>query len=257
MTDRLTKIAFKQIIRREWLDRTLEFVCAGVPDKEIRQYLDEYLSTQQQRGGEGAKRNKASYGMSIVMLSCWFRKEEELEAFRNDLITEAKKTDSSNWLPLHMAIVSAFYPFWFHVCAVVGKLFSYQDIISSSQIYDKMKSLYGDSETIARNTRYAIRTMVSWGLMADSTKRKGFYEASSQFQVHSQKAIALLFESVLLTNPDGRALYENVYRNPGLFGFKFDYMPARMVETLSQGRIHMTNYGLTNEYLCLASSDVF
>lgn len=237
------------------MDRTLELVCAGVSEKEIREYLDEYLSTQQQRGGEGLKRNKATYGMAITMLSCWFRKDEELESFRNALLEEAKKTDRSNWLPLHMAIVIASYPFWLQVCSVTGKLFSFQDTISSSQIYDKMKSIYGDKETIARNTRYAIRTMVSWGLMEDSKKRKGFYELPSKLEIHNQRIQALLFESLLLTCVDGKAIYEEVYRNPGLFKFQYDYMSAGMIESLSQGRVQLLNYGLTTEYLCLRNSE--
>ena len=254
MSDRLSKIAFKQIIRKEWMDRTLELVCAGVSEKEIREYLDGYISTQQQRGGEGLKRNKATYGMAITMLSCWFRKDEELEAFRSALIEEAKKTDRTNWLPLHMAIVIASYPFWLHVCSVTGRLFSFQDTISSSQIYDKMKSIYGDKETIARNTRYAIRTMVSWGLIADSAKRKGFYDFTSKFEIHGPRIQALLFESVLLTYADGKAIYEDIYRNPALFKFQYDYISAGMVESLSQGRVQLLNYGLTTEYLCLRNS---
>lgn len=255
MIDRLKKIAFKQVVRKEWMDRTLELVCADVPENEIREYLDGYISTQQPRGGEGQKRNKVTYGISIRMLSCWFKKNFDLEDFRNALIEEAKKTDRTNWLPLHMAIITASYPFWFQTCSIVGKLFSYQDTISSSQIYDKIISIYGDKKAIRRNTQYVIQTMVSWGMISNSEKRKGVYERTPKFEIKESKMQALLFESVLLANASGRMIYEDIYRSPGLFKFQFDYLPSRMVEHLCNGRVQLVNYGMTTEYLCLKNQN--
>lgn len=252
MSDRFTKIAFKQIIRKEWMNRTLELVCAEVPEKEIRKYLDEYISTQQQRGGEGVKRNKETYGMTLSMLSCWFR-DDELNDFRYALINEAKNVDNSKWLPFHMSIICAAYPFWLQVCKAVGNLFMKQDLISSSQIYNKLKEIYGDRETIARNTRYAIRTMVSWGLIEDAQGKKGCYYQGKKIEIYNPKVSSFLIESLLWANEDGRSSFEDLCRHPGLFGFKFGNISPGMVESLSQGRIEMVSFGLSNEYLCLKS----
>lgn len=63
-------------------------------------------------------------------------------------------------------------PFFMQVCFQIGKLFSLQDQISSSQVYNRMKDIYGDKETTARNTRYAIRTLVSWGMIQDVSGKK-------------------------------------------------------------------------------------
>lgn len=254
MSDRFTKIAFKQIVRKEWMNRTLELVCAGVSEKETRKYLDEYLSTQQQRGGEGVKRNKETYGMTLYMLSCWFR-DDELRAFREALIEEAKKIDNSRWLPFHMAILSASYPFWLQVCTETGKMLSRQDLISSAQIYDKMKAIYGDRETIARNTRYAIRTMVSWGFLEDVSGKKGYYRQGQRIEVFNPKSTSLLLESLLWANKDGRLSFEDMYRHPGLFDYKLDSISAGMVESLSNGRIERMAYGMSDEYLCLRAED--
>ncbi|MBQ3728891.1 MAG: hypothetical protein II903_05280 [Spirochaetales bacterium] len=254
MSDRFSKIAFKQIVRKEWMDRTLELVCAGVSEKEIRQYMDNYLSTQQQRGGEGVKRNKETYGMTLSMLSCWFR-DDELNSFRRALANEAKKVDRSRWLPFHMAILSASYPFWLCVCNEAGKLFFKQDLISSAQIYDKMKAIYGDRETIARNTRYAIRTMVSWGFMDDVPEQRGCYHQGQKTEVLNPKAISLLLESLLWANKYGRSGFEDLCRNPGLFGFRLDSVSAGMIESLSNGRIERMSYGMSDEYLCLRAED--
>lgn len=89
--NRHEKLAFKQIVRLEWMNRTLNLVLAGLSEKEIRTDLDRYMATQMQKGGEGAIRNKATYGMTIGLLSCWFREDAELGPFRNDLLAVAKE----------------------------------------------------------------------------------------------------------------------------------------------------------------------
>lgn len=253
MTNKYTKIAFKQTVKKEWLDKTLELVCAGYSEDEIRKTLYEYLTTYATVGEK--KRSLNTCSMAVSMLSCWFRPDNELLEFRNALIEEAKKTNSSAWLPFHMAIMSASYPFWFNVCVVTGKLFSYQDVISTTQIYDKMKSIYGDKSTVYTDTKYAISTMWSWGIITPVEKPINCFQLSPKVEISNPKIQTLLFESVLLAKPEGKALYEDVYRNSGLFAFQYDYIPASIVEALSKGRVHMINYGLTNEYLCLDNKE--
>ena len=255
MTDRYTKIAFKQTVKKEWLNRTLELVCAGYTEDEIRKTLYEYLTSCATVGEEEKKRSNNTCKMAVNMLSCWFRKDEILHSFRNDLIEEAKKVDSEKWLPLHMAMMSASYPFWFNACSVTGKLFSYQDVVSTSQIYDKMKSIYGDKSTILTDTRYAISTMWSWGMVKRAENMKNCFQLSPRFDVTDPKMQSLLYEAILLAKPVGKALYEEIYRNMGIFAFHCDYISSTMVEKLTKGRVHTINYGLTTEYLCLDKAE--
>ncbi|MFA6846019.1 MAG: hypothetical protein WCR02_09845 [Sphaerochaetaceae bacterium] len=250
--ERHEKLAFKQIVRLEWMDRTLNLVLAGLSEKEIRADLDWYLSTQMQKGGEGAIRNKATYGMTICLLSCWFREDAELDSFRKDLLAAAKRTDQSHWLPLHMALLCASNPFFMQVCFQVGKLYSLQDQISSSQVYNRMKDIYGDKETTARNTRYAIRTLVSWGMIKDISGKKGLYGKGENCEIYDKKTIALLLEGILLSLPDERSEINSLQKNDSMFSFSFDYMSAGMLSSLSNGRIVNINFGLSNEFVSIS-----
>ena len=67
MSKRHEKLGIKQTIQKEWMDRTLRMVLAGMTEKEIRQDLDQYLSTQRQSGGIG-ERGQKTYGMAIGYL---------------------------------------------------------------------------------------------------------------------------------------------------------------------------------------------
>jgi len=246
MIKRHNKIGFKQIVRIEWMNRALSLVLAGLPEKEIRNQLDTYLSTQQQRGGEGAIRNKATYGMSLGLLSCWFRKDPELEAFRQALLKQAKKLDQQHWLPLHWSMLVAAYPYFALVSETIGRLFFLQDVISSGQIYDRMKQSLGDKEMIARNTRYVIRTLVSWGLLIEDFQgQKGHYTEPCSYKLKNSECVALLLEGLLLALPEEKCEWFALQRHKSLYGFEFEISSAQHLERLSENRIVVSQLGLT------------
>lgn len=246
MSKRHNKIGFKQIVRIEWMDRALSLVLAGLSEKEIRDQLDTYLSTQRQSGGEGPVRNKATYGMSLGLLSCWFREEQELVAFRRALIHQAKKLDQQDWLPLHWAMLAAAYPYFALVSENIGRLFSLQDVISSGQIYDRMKQAFGDKEMIARNTRYVVRTLVSWGLLIEDTQgQKGHYTKPCAYILKNSECVALLLEGMLLALPEEKCEWFALQRHKSLYGFEFEISSAQHLERLSGNRIVVSQLGLT------------
>ena len=74
----------------------------------------------------------------------------------------ASKLQQKQWLPLHSAILSAAYPFWFNVATQTGRLLKLQEQITQHQIFNRLKEQYGDRETVSRNARYTIRSFVAW-----------------------------------------------------------------------------------------------
>ena len=245
MSKRHEKIAFKQIVRLEWMDRTLSLVLAGYSESEIRAQLDQYLSTQRQSGGEGEVRNKATYGMSLVLLSCWFRKEPELEDFRKALLMQANPSDPHDWRPLHWAMLAASYPYFAWVNEHVGRLFSLQDSITSGQVYERMKQTFGDKEMVARNTRYVVRTLVSWGLLEEEAGKKGQYRIPSVYQIQDSRVTELLLEGLLLAMPDERCELNTLLRHRALYGFSIEYVSPQELVRLSNARISLNQVGLT------------
>ena len=245
MSKRHEKIAFKQIVRLEWMDRTLALVLAGYSESEIREQLDRYLSTQRQSGGECEIRNKATYGMSIGLLSCWFRKEPELESFRKALLEHANRVEQKDWLPLHWAMLASSYPYFAWVNEHVGRLFSLQDSITSGQVYERMKQTFGDKEMVARNTRYVVRTLVSWGLLEEEKGKKGQYRTPAAYQIQDSRVTELLLEGLLLAIPDERCELNALLRHRALYGFSIDYVSPQELARLSKNRISLNQVGLT------------
>ncbi len=245
---RYNKLGIKQTIQKNWMDRTVQMMLAGLSEKEIRAELDEYLSTQKQSGGMG-ERGKKTYGMAISVLSSWFAPDSDLLSLRDSALDLARSTPQSDWLALHWLLVSASYPFWFNVAKQVGRLFNLQEQVTQAQIFNRLKEQYGDRETVSRNARYTVRSFVAWGVLKDSSVQ-GCYEKAAPVSIAEPNLAILMFESALLTTPEAKGALGLLLNNPAFFPFQLPIMTGDFVSQRSE-RIDVVRYGLDDELLKL------
>ena len=239
MTDK-AKLGFKKDIRLEWMNHSLYLTLQGLPEKEIRKELDEYLSLQRTEQGESF--TVGSKGLIKPLLTIWFKQNPICIEFRNALIEEAKKTNSSNWRPFHWALISTEYPLCYHVADQFGRLFSLQEIVKPSQIYSRVTNIYGDTKTVARNTRYIIATMAYWGLINKPEGKTGQYLSPALTQI-SPMTYALICEAILLAK--GSVVdYETLIHDKNIYPFSHEALSPEELTTLSNGRIYIVQHSL-------------
>ena len=247
MKDRFQKLGIKQTIQRHWMDHTVQMMLAGMSEQEIRAELDDYLSTRKQSGGTG-ERGKKTYSMAIAILASWFSPEPELLPFRDNVLSIATSLKPTEWLPLHWAVISASYPFWFHVAGQTGRLLNLQNQITQRQIFTRLKEQYGDRETVARNGRYTVRSLVAWEVLKDGVK--GCYEKSETTSVTDMDSAILMLEAALHTTPEGKGELSMLLNNPAFFPFRLPAMTGNFISQFSD-RIDIVRYGLDDELLKL------
>jgi len=243
------KLGIKQIIQIEWMDRVVQMLLAGMSETDIRRDLDEYLTDQGTKGGTG-KRSEETKKKAIGILGSWFPKDKDLVPFCESALNSASSIQPSEWLPLHWAVISASYPFWFNVAKQVGRILSLQDKVTQRQIFDRLKEQYGDRETVARVARYTVRSFVSWNVLKDSDKR-GCYEGTNTHIINDPNIAILLFESALHALPEGKCGLGGLTNNPGFFPFQVPLLTADYIAQNSE-RIDVAHYGLDDELLKLS-----
>ncbi|MFZ4524135.1 MAG: hypothetical protein ACOYOE_00950 [Chlorobium sp.] len=251
MSKRHEKLGIKQTIQKEWMDRTLRMVLAGMTEKEIRQDLDHYLSTQKQSGGVG-ERGRKTYGMAIGILASWFAPEDELRRFLDEALNIARVVPEEHWLALHWAVISASYPFWFNVAKQVGRLFNLQESVTQVQIFNRIKEQYGDRETVARNARYTVRSFIAWGVLQESGN-KGCYNKAPSMQIQERKLAALLIESALHATPEGAGSVAALLKHPAFFPFELPMLSGTTIAGTSSS-INLLRHGLDDEIVMVTSA---
>jgi hypothetical protein len=230
------------------MDRTLRLLLAGLSPDEIRSDLDAYLATQKQSGGVG-KRGEQACKKAIGILASWFSPSKELSPFRDAALSLARTLPEKMWLPLHWAVISAAYPFWFQVARQVGRLLNLQDQITRAQVFNRLKEQYGDRETVDRDARYVIRSFVAWGVLKD-TEGKGCYEQGARQTITEKGLALLLLEAALRDTPEGKGTLLALFKHPALFPFTLPPLTAEFIAQHAD-RIEVFRQGSEEDLLAL------
>jgi hypothetical protein len=241
-------IGIKQVVRLEWMQKTANFLLAGLNKKQIRLELHELLSGKQNNGSFD-ERGATSRSQAVNMLmKIWVSPSPELVDLRNGALILLRE-HSIDDLNIHWSLISAAYPFWFNVARQIGRLLNLQDQVTQVQIFNRLKEQYGDRETVSRYARYAVRSMVAWGVLKDSATR-GCYEKPPQITSTDTKVSVLMIEAALHAIPEGKGMLGLLLNNPAFFPFQIPAMTGDSISQMSP-RIEVVRYGLDEELLKL------
>ena len=113
----------------------------------------------------------------------------------------------------------AAYPYFGSHASVIGRLLGLQETVSAQQIRRRITQHWGDRSTVHRTSRHVVRTMVAWGVLAESGK--GVYKRGDRAKVMAPAALRLI-GAVLFRNAGGAMELVRLMSHPALFPFEFD-----------------------------------
>ncbi len=249
MGKRHEAIGIKQTIRIEWMQKTADFLLAGLDAKAIRKELHEFLSDQNGNGSEGIRSAQTRTFAVNNLMKVWVSPDPELLYFRDASLVFLREHPSKG-LAIHWGVMSATYPFWFNVARQTGRLLALQHQVTQAQIINRIKEQYGDRQTVFRYARYVLRSFVIWGVLKDSGA-KGCYEKSVPVNIADSNLAILIFQAALHATPEGKGELGLLLNNPAFFPF---YLPTIAADFVSQhsDQIDVVRYGLGDELLKLS-----
>lgn len=253
MADRYANIGIKQIIRLEWMQKTVNLLLAGLDIKTIRHELHEFLMD---RKGDGSKGERSAQTRSFAvnnLMKIWIAPDPELIPFRDASLAVLRENPSMA-LAVHWGIFAAVYPFWFNVARQTGRLLALQKQVTQAQIINRLKEQYGDRQTVSRYAQFVIRSFVAWGLLKDSAP-KGCYEKAAPMNIAEPNLAILLYESALLASPEPQSALGLLQNEPAFFPFHIPVMTGDFVSQHSD-RIVVVRYGLDDELLKLTNKQI-
>lgn len=248
MAKRHEIIGIKQPVRKEWMQQAANALLAGLDSVTTRKELHGFIADQNRNG----RKNKISDGNRAFtvnnLMRIWVIPDDGLTGFRDGAL-KCLRDRSALKTPVHWAMISAAYPFWFNVAFQAGRLLNLQHQTTRPQIINRLKEQYGDRETITRYARYVIRSFVSWGILKD-TGIKGCYEKPTPMAISDKDLAILLLESALHASPSGKAALSLLLTNPAFFPFQLPAISGDFIARNSE-RIEVDCYSLDDEMLKL------
>ena len=219
----------------EWLDAVAAQVAAGEDEASIRARLFDLLDEKVIGGNRSGTACHKTVG---VLCGIWLNVSQEVMPFRDHAIVALPVVSPRERLALHWAMLVAGYPFFAGIVQSAGRLLSLQGNLALSQLTRRMRERWGDRSTVDRAVQRVMRSMVQWGVLADTEEQGVYVQASKRIAVNEDVA-KILLEGLLLH--EDRALpVRQTMRHPVLFPFDvvlntYDLRRSSRFEVYRQG----------------------
>jgi len=241
-------IGIGQRIRLEWLEQTAGLVMAGNDRQTVTAVLQEQLQ-EMVAAGSTAPRNSREKGIT-VLLRVWLQSKPEHQPLRQTGLELLSTLSGPNRLVVHWGMISAVYPFWALVAIQVGRLLRLQDTVAAEQIQRRVRERLGERESVSRSTHWVIRSMIDWGVLAE-TGKKGWYRAGMIVPVDDIRLVAWVIESILHASGKQTAVLDEVFSTSSLFPFQLRRLGVRQLQAVNP-RLEFVRQGLAEDLVMLA-----
>jgi len=166
-------IGFDRRVDREWLDAAVELLVAGAAPLEAREGLRIVLRPHL----SGEKFNTALGKTLTVLMRVWVSVPAQDCRARDAALLLWPALGADERLALHWLMLLRAYPFFRDVALLAGRFLKLHDVVEVSLITRRMTESWGERSTVPRATQRVLRSMVQWGVLAETTKA-GVYGAA-------------------------------------------------------------------------------
>ena len=203
-------VGLNLVIKLGWMKKAVSLLPDNLPEAEYRKELDEHLAFEID---SPTNRRKARE----IMMRVWYQDTEGVERLQRrgrELVQKyPEQLAILGWCMIPLA-----YPVFADYAKLMGKMFEFQDVITTTQIKQKMFDQLGERNLIDYATTKVISTMKELG--AVRSIQTGKHEMI-QTEATNEEIIAFLIEVAMLL--DGSSYYSFTSLNEFPYLFPFNY----------------------------------
>lgn len=179
---------------------------------------------------EDIKGAKARKNVITILMKIWCGRESkqrsgvEVRSIQERAKALLPLADSPGKTVLHWGMILLAYPFFKDIAAEIGSLSASQQDFSTSQVYRRVKELYGDKRRVEVSASAVLGSMKSWQVILP--RKQGVYVLADKRKFFDQQLINWLVEASLgASNREYMQMCE-IATLPYLFPFAFDLNTA-------------------------------
>ncbi len=204
-------VGFDQKILLDHLNYTMN-EASYTKKEEMYKKLDQYLI-------KDIKGNKSRKNAITILMKIWYLNKKINTSIQKRAFELLPQLDSLERIALHWGMTLSTYPFFKDIASEIGRLASRQHDFSSSQIYRKMKALYGDRRRIEVTYQAVLTSMKNWGVVIQ--KKQGVYVLPEKIKIFNNDLINWLVEAAIISSKREYIQMDEVPTLSYLFPFAF------------------------------------
>ncbi len=212
-------VGLNLVIKQGWMKKAVSLLPENLPESEYRKKLDEHLSFEIESPTNKRKARE-------IMMRVWYQDTEGAEKLQQrgrELIQKyPDQLTAIGWCMIPLA-----YPVFVDYAKLMGKMFEFQDMITTTQIKQKMCDQLGERNLIETATSKIISTMKELG--AVRSVQTGKHEAVIT-SVAREELVAFMLEIAMYLDGSSYYMYSSLREFPFLFPFKYKVTKELLME---------------------------
>jgi len=205
-------VGFDQKILLDHLNYTMN-EASYTKKEEMYKKLDQYLI-------KDIKGNKSRKNAITILMKMWYLDKKTNTSIQKRAFKLLPQLDSQEKIALHWGMTLSTYPFFKDIASEIGRLASRQHDFSSSQIYRKMKELYGDRRRVEVAYQAVLTSIKNWGVVIQ--KKQGIYVLPEKINIFNNDLINWLVGAAIISSKREYIQMDEVSTLLYLFPFAFN-----------------------------------
>ena len=205
-------VGFDQKILLDHLNYTMN-EASYTKKEEMYKKLDQYLI-------KDIKGKKSRKNVITILMKIWYLDKKTNTSIQERAYKLLPQLDSQERIALHWGMTLSTYPFFKDIASEIGRLASRQHDFSSSQIYRKMKELYGDRRRVEVAYQAVLTSMKNWRVIIQ--KKQGVYVLPEKIKIFNNNIINWLVEAAIISSKREYIQMDEVPTLSYLFPFAFN-----------------------------------
>jgi len=183
--------------------------------KKIEMYkkLEQYLI-------KDIKGNKSRKNAITILMKIWYSNNETNKCIQKRAFRLLPGLDLKERIVLHWGMTLMAYPFFKEIASEIGRLSSRQHDFSSSQIYRKIKELYGDRRRVEVSCNAVFTSLKNWRVITQI--KQGVYSLTDKIMIPNNNLMNWLVEAAIISSKREYIQIDEVLTLTYLFPFSFN-----------------------------------
>lgn len=212
-------VGLNQIIKQGWMKKAAELSTEGLSEAEYRKALQEHLAFEI----DSPTNLKRARGL---LMNIWYQENGTASALQKEgreLVAKyPDEMTAIGWCMIPLA-----YPVFADYAQLMGKMFEFQDVITTTQIKQKMFDQLGERNIIEFATTKVISTMKELG--AVRSVQTGKHEAVVS-SITQEEIVAFMVKVAMFLGGSSYYAFSSLTEFPFLFPFKYRVTKEQLME---------------------------
>lgn len=207
------KVSFSRHLEKHWLDQTALWVSQDLEPEAVAEKINNLVAT--------TVTCKVNLGKTRNILSnLWCSRAENISERFQQFAVQQAGCNCDIPLSLHWGLLIAKNKFFADIARYIGRNSKLNESFTYAQVQKRIVELYGDTETVKRHLRSALKTLVEFGVISRGSSRN-YSVASTRLSVPASLNNWLLTSLLYSEGVNSRSL-NDLLDDAVWFPFEFD-----------------------------------